>query len=87
MIRQILTEIFFFIMPFALYVVFLWAIKAEILHPDSWPASRIATLTIVALALMAVSFFYFAEYTGAPPGSTYIPAHMENGKFVPGTVK
>jgi hypothetical protein len=87
MIRQILTEIFFFIMPFALYVVFLWAIKADILHPDSWPASRIATLTIVALALMAVSFFYFAEYTGAPPGSTYIPAHMENGKFVPGTVK
>ena len=36
---------------------------------------------------MAVSFFYFAEYTGAPPGSTYIPAHLENGKFVPGTTK
>ncbi len=87
MIRPILTELFLFIMPFALYVAFLWAIKADILHPDSWPAARIATLTIVALTLMAVSFFYFAEYTGAPPGSTYIPAHMENGKFVPGTTK
>jgi hypothetical protein len=87
MIRPILTELFLFIMPFALYVAFLWAIKADVLHPDSWPASRIAGLTIVALVLMAGSFFYFAEYTGAPPGSTYIPAHMENGKFVPGTTK
>jgi hypothetical protein len=30
---------------------------------------------------------YFAHFTGAPVGSTYIPAHMENGKFVPGTTK
>jgi hypothetical protein len=87
MIRQVFTEIALFVMPFALYVAFLWAIKADILHPDSWPASRIATLTIVALTLMAVGFFYFAEYTGAPPGSTYIPAHIENGTFVPGTIK
>jgi hypothetical protein len=87
MIRQVFTEIALFIMPFALYVVFLWAIKDDILHPDSWPASRIATLTVVALTLMVVAFFYFAEYTGAPPGSTYIPAHLENGKFVPGTTR
>jgi hypothetical protein len=26
-----------------------------------------------------------AEFGGAPPGSTYIPAHMENGRLVPGT--
>ena len=87
MIRQILTELFLFVMPFALYVAFLWAIKADILHPDSWPLSRVLTLVIIALALMAAAFFYFAEYTGAPVGSTYIPAHMENGKLVPGTYK
>jgi hypothetical protein len=87
MIRPILTELFLFVMPFALYVAFLWAIKADILHPDSWPVSRIAALTIVALILMAVSFFYFAEYSGAPVGSTYIPAHIEDGKFVPGRQK
>jgi hypothetical protein len=87
MIRPILTELFLFVMPFALYVAFLWAIKADVLHPDSWPASRIAGLTIVALILMAISFFYFAEYSGAPVGSTYIPAHIEDGKFVPGTQK
>ena len=87
MIRPILTELLMFVTPFALYVVFLWATKAGVLHPDSWPLSRVLTLVIVALSLMVVTFFYFAEYTGAPPGSTYIPAHIENGKFLPGTVK
>ena len=87
MIRPILTELLMFLTPFALYVVFLWATKAGVLHPDSWPVSRIATLTIVALALMIVAFVYFADYSGAPVGSTYTPAHMENGKFVPGQIK
>jgi len=33
------------------------------------------------------SFIYFAHFTGAKPGSTYVPAHMENGVFVPGQTK
>jgi hypothetical protein len=31
------------------------------------------------------SFLYFANYTGSKPGGRYVPAHVENGKFVPGT--
>jgi hypothetical protein len=87
MIRPILTEMLMFVTPFALYALFLWATKAGVLHPDSWPLSRVLTLIIVALSLMVVTFFYFAEYTGVPVGSPYVPAHMENGKFVPGTAK
>jgi hypothetical protein len=84
MIRPIATEIALFLMPFVLYVVFLWATKTGVLHPDSWPLSRILSLTIVALSLILLSFFYFSHFTGAPPGSTYVPAHIEDGKFVPG---
>ncbi len=84
MIRPVFTEVVLFLAPFVLYVVFLWATKAGVLHPDSWPASRIAWLAIAALVLVVGSFVYFAHFTGAPPGSTYVPAHMENGKFVPG---
>ena len=87
MIRPVFTELVMFLTPFVLYAVFLWATKAGVFHPDSWPVSRIATLVIIALALMIVAFVYFADYTGAPPGSTYVPAHIENGKFVPGTTK
>lgn len=87
MIRSILTEVLLFAMPFALYVVFLWATKAGVLHPDSWPVSRIIGLAIAAFLLVIGSFIYFAQFSGAPVGSPYVPAHMENGKFVPGTVK
>jgi hypothetical protein len=33
---------------------------------------------------MLGSFLVLAEFSGAPPGSTYVPAHMEDGQFVPG---
>ena len=87
MIRPVFTEVVLFLMPFVLYAVFLWATKAGVLDPQSWPLTRLAWLTIAALALMLGSFLYFAHFSGAPPGSTYVPAHIENGKFVPGTTK
>ena len=42
---------------------------------------------IFSLAGTVVSFVMLAHFTGAPPDSTYIPAHIENGKFVPGVEK
>ena len=87
MIRPVLTELALFITPFALYAIFLWATKSRFLDPEHWPVSRILTLTGIALVLMLGSFLYFANYSGAPVGSTYEPAHMENGVFVPGRVR
>ena len=88
MIRPVATELLLFVTPFVLYAIFLWATKANLLHPDSWPVSRIISLAIVAVLLVLGSFFYFAHFTGVPPGSTYIPAHVdESGKFVPGQTR
>ena len=87
MIRPVATEVILFLLPFVLYGVFLWATKAGVMQPDSWPLSRIAWLLMAALALVVGSFIYFAHFSGAPPGSTYVPAHIENGKFVPGQTK
>ncbi len=87
MIRPILTELILFATPFVLYAVFLWATKAGVLDVESWPLARLAWLTIVALLLVVGSFVYFAHFSGSKPGSEYIPAHMENGKFVPGTTR
>ena len=87
MIRPVATEVLLFLAPFVLYAVFLWATKAGVMHPNSWPMSRIAWLVIAALLLMVGSFIYFAHFSGAPVGSVYVPAHVENGKFVPGQTK
>lgn len=87
MIRYGLTEIVLFAAPFVLYAAFLWATRAGVLDPKAWPLSRLIGLAAAAVALMLGSFVYLANFSGAPVGSTYTPAHIENGKFVPGTVK
>jgi heme/copper-type cytochrome/quinol oxidase subunit 3 len=87
MFRPVLSELLLFVIPFVLYAVFLWATRAGVMDPESWPVSRLVTLAIVSFALVIGSFIYFAHYTGAPPGSTYVPAHIEDGKFVPGRVR
>jgi heme/copper-type cytochrome/quinol oxidase subunit 3 len=87
MIRPVLSELLLFALPFVLYAVFLWATRAGVMDPESWPVSRLITLAIMSFLLVIGSFIYFANYTGAPPGSTYVPAHIEDGKFVPGQVR
>ena len=87
MFRPIATEVVLFLAPFVLYAAFVWATKARMLDAEHWPVSRILTLAIVAMLLVLGSFLYFTNYGGAPVGTTYIPAHMENGKFVPGQTR
>jgi hypothetical protein len=87
MIRPVLTEIALFLAPFLVYAVFLWATQAGLLHPDSWSLPRVAWLVIAALVLMIGSFVVLAQWGGSPPGSTYVPAHIEDGQFVPGETK
>jgi hypothetical protein len=58
-----------------------------VLASSSWPAHLIAKLVLGSLLLVVVSFVLLAHFSGAAPNSTYIPAHIENGTFVPGTEK
>ena len=87
MIRPVLTEVGIFLIPFAVYALFLLATRSGLLVQSSWPAHILAKLAIGALLLVAASFVLLAHFSGAPPNSTYIPAHIENGKFVPGVEK
>ena len=87
MIRPILTEIAIFLIPFAVYAAFLLATRSGLLVQSSWPMHVIAKLAIGALLLVVVSFLLLAEFGGAPPDSTYVPAHIEDGRLVPGVEK
>lgn len=84
MIRPAFTELALFLTPFVIYAVFLWATRARVLDLDRWSLPILLSLTIAALVLMVGSFLMLAQFSGAPANSTYVPAHMENGKFVPG---
>jgi Family of unknown function (DUF6111) len=87
MIRPVLTEIGIFLIPFAIYAVFLIATRSGLLVQSSWPVQIVGKLALGSLLLVVVSFILLAHFSGAPPNSTYIPAHIENGKFVPGVEK
>ena len=88
MIRVGFSEIALFLTPFVLYAVFLYVTRAGVLEVKQWSASRIAWLAMVALALVIVSFVFFAQFSGAPIGTDYVPAHLdENGNFVPGRLR
>jgi len=87
MIRPLSIETALFLTPFVLYAAFLLATRAGVLQPSSWTLPRLAGLVIVSLVLVVSSFLILAQFSGSPPGSTYVPAHIEDGKLVPGTTR
>ena len=87
MIRPAFTEIGIFLIPFAVYALFLIATRSGLLVQSSWPVNVVAKLLLGSLLLVVASLVLLAQFSGAPPNSTYIPAHIENGRLVPGVEK
>jgi hypothetical protein len=87
MIRPVLTELAIFLIPFVAYALFLIATRSGVLVSSSWPVHLVAKLVLGSLLLVIISFVLLAHFSGAPPNSTYIPAHIENGRLVPGVEK
>ena len=87
MIRPVFTEIGLFLTPFVLYAAFLLATRAGVLAPSAWTMPPSAGSGYRIAVLVIGSFLILAQFSGAPPGSTYVPAHIENGKLVPGATR
>jgi hypothetical protein len=87
MIRPVLTEIGIFLIPFAVYALFLLASRSDVWVRSSWPLHILGKLAVAAFVLVIVSLVLLAHFSGAPPGSTYTPARVENGKLIRGTEK
>jgi len=87
MIRPALTEIGIFLIPFVVYALFLVASRSDLLMRSSWPVIVVGRLLLGSLLLVVLSLILLAQFSGAPPHSTYVPAHLENGKLIPGAEK
>ena len=87
MIRPIATEIGLFLTPFVVYAAFLLATRAGILHPNAWTLPRLVGLVIASLIFMVGGFVALVQFGRAPADSIYVPAHIEDGKFVPQTYR
>ncbi|MBR0777565.1 hypothetical protein JQ543_31185 [Bradyrhizobium diazoefficiens] len=84
MIRTALTEIGIFLIPFVVYALFLAATRSGLFVQSSWPVTVVARLLLSAMVLVIAGLIGLAHFSGAPPDSTYVPAHIENGRLVPG---
>ncbi|MGA2054433.1 MAG: DUF6111 family protein [Bradyrhizobium sp.] len=86
MIRA-LTEIGIFLIPFAVYALFLVGTRSELMTRSSWPVIIVGRLLVGSLLLVVLSLILLAQFSGAPPNSTYFPAHLDKGRLIPGVEK
>lgn len=87
MARTVLIETLLFLAPFALYALVLFATSRDLREAEHWTMRMLMILAIIGLSLVIVGLVFFAHFGGAPPGSVYEPAHMEDGKLIPGRLK
>ena len=63
MIRPAFTEIGIFLIPFAVYALFLIATRSGLLMQSSWPAQRVAKLVLGSLLLVVtISAFWYVPF-------------------------
>jgi len=84
--RALLEPTAFFVTPFALYVAYLLARGRHPLKPAHRPGATVVSLTIAGLAVAIAGMLWFGFEYDRPTGA-YVPAHIENGKVVPGQFK
>lgn len=84
---RIFVEILLFLAPFAVYGIYLSATRRDAREKEHWRLNVLTACAVAGFILVIISLFASAYYGGSPPGGQYIPAHMENGKLVPGQIK
>lgn len=82
MFRPFLFEVVLFVLPFLAYALYLALRGKGGFSLQSWESAPLLRLLALAVVSVAIGLALFAHYGGAPAGSAYIPAHMENGKLV-----
>jgi hypothetical protein len=82
MLRPFLYEVVLSLLPFLGYGLFLLFRHRSRFGPRSFDGAPLLSLLVASVICMAIGLALFAHYGGAPAGSAYIPAHMEDGKLV-----
>jgi hypothetical protein len=73
-----LVELALFVAPFVLFA--LWRFMAV----EGGPSVRLVTVAACVLALLAGALLWLSQDDALPPGATYEPARLQDGKIVSG---
>lgn len=83
MFRITLTQIGFFLLPFAVYALWLWLSK-KTETAKAWSRGHIFWLTVAGGLLVIVSFVVMVSFKEGHEGQTYRPVEFRDGVLVPG---
>jgi hypothetical protein len=88
MIRSLVPSILLFLLPFALYFLWLGLKRRQAAETEVPVSGRyLAIAGGIGLALAVGGFVIFTDFSGAKPDEVYVPPSYENGKLVPGHFK
>jgi hypothetical protein len=83
MIRIVLEELLIFLIPFVLFAAVLVIGRKNPFRLEAW-TERVFLLAVAGLVCVIVGFVATGILAERSTGSIYEPAHLENGRLVPG---
>jgi hypothetical protein len=87
MARIVALNAIFFLVPFAIYALWLALSQRSLSDPKSWPVRSVIYLALGGFALTSLALVFFIHFSAAPPGAEYRPARIdESGRIIPGTL-
>ncbi|MBL8587760.1 MAG: hypothetical protein JNK46_04460 [Methylobacteriaceae bacterium] len=81
--RAVLESAALFVTPFVAYALYLVALRRYPFAVEHWTKGALALLLVAGLVVAIVGTFLLGLRAERHYGG-YVPAHMENGKLVPG---
>jgi len=87
MARYIAIDVVFFLLPFAAYAAWLFFTRGSMRNADDWQVRTIAYLSIAGAGLLLGAILAFISFSEAPPDGVYVPAHVEDGRIIPGHIE
>lgn len=84
--RVLAEPIAFFLLPFVAYALYLIARKRYPFVRAHWPNAHVSILALIGIIAAVLSVFVFG-FSAKRYSGHYAPAHMENGKLVPGKIE
>jgi hypothetical protein len=73
-----LVELALFLAPFAAFAI--WRFMAM----ERGPSIQLVAVTACVVILLIGAMIWLSQEAALPPGTTYAPAQLENGRVIPG---
>lgn len=86
MTRFYLTYALLFLVPFVLYVFYIYFSLGKAAIRESLTVKALGWLSVLGSGLTVAVIVVLTNYTGFSAEGTYQPARFEDGRIVPGTI-